>query len=282
MKTILQLKNYYLNQLADFSDKDELEALFNYALIEINQINRSSYIINPNQNLSHEKLIIWHDLIKHLKQKKPIQYFFNKQNFYGFDFFVNANTLIPRPETEELVEWIINNHNNRPISILDIGTGSGCIAITLAKSLKQATVEALDVSKEALEITKKNAEILNTQINVYQHDVLLLGELPKKYDIIVSNPPYVRHLEKKEILPNVLEHEPHLALFVEDDKALIFYDKILKLAQTSLKPNGWIYFEINQYLGKEMIDLFDSHGFKNITLKKDFKNNDRMMRGQIV
>ena len=167
--------------------------------------------------------------------------------------------------------------NDYTLKILDIGTGSGCIAISLAKNLPNAQVFAIDVSEKALAIAKKNAEINTVKVTFITQNILETEDLEQQFDIIVSNPPYVRNLEKKEIKKNVLDSEPHLALFVEDNDALIFYKKIAELAQKNLVPNGQLYFEINQYLGKEMIDLLEKMNFKNIELRKDIYGNDRMI-----
>jgi release factor glutamine methyltransferase len=238
------------------------------------------------------QLLRWESVLAELKKEKPIQYILGETEFYGLPFLVNENTLIPRPETEELVEWIIKSTNYEILStklrILDIGTGSGCIAISLAKNITNAEVSAIDISEKALATAKKNAEINKVEVSFINIDILKINDLaelptsnfqlPTQFDIIVSNPPYVRNLEKAEIKPNVLEYEPHLALFVEDTDALLFYRKIADLAKENLSENGMLFFEINQYLGKETVELLENLGFKNIELKKDIYGNDRMIR----
>ncbi len=280
MNNLNAIKHYFYHELICLND--EVEPLFYYALESINNLKRSDFIINPNKIVSTDDLNNWLQLIKHLKQNKPIQYFFGKQSFYGLEFKVNKHTLIPRSETEELVEWIISNHQNKKIKILDIGTGTGCIAITLAKNLPLATVSAIDISDEALSVAKENALSHQVEVDFLNINVLEISELNQVYDIVVSNPPYVRDLEKIEIMPNVLDFEPHQALFVSNEDPLIFYRKILELAKNSLKDNGNIYFEINQYLSDEMKDLFESFAYKNYSLKKDLKGNFRMMKGTKV
>jgi release factor glutamine methyltransferase len=196
------------------------------------------------------------------------------------DFEVDENVLIPRQETEELVEWIVTNSKIQRLQdckILDIGTGSGCIAISLAKNVPSAKVYAIDVSEKALNVARKNANLNQVEVTFIHQNILETEDLQASFDIIVSNPPYVRNLEKAEIKKNVLEHEPHLALFVDDYDALIFYRKIAELAQKNLKANGQLYFEINQYLGKEMVDLLESMGFVEVALRKDIYGNDRMI-----
>jgi release factor glutamine methyltransferase len=219
-----------------------------------------------------------------LKLEIPIQYLLGKTSFYGLDFEVNSAVLIPRPETEELVDWIIQSQKlkvkSQKIKILDIGTGSGCIAVSLAKNIPNAQVFAIDVSEKALATAKKNANLNDVNVTFLHQSILETEDLEQEFDIIVSNPPYVRNLEKKEIKKNVLDNEPHLALFVEDNDALIFYKKIAELAQKNLSNSGQLYFEINQYLGKEMVGLLETMSFKNIELRKDIYENDRMTRAE--
>jgi release factor glutamine methyltransferase len=220
--------------------------------------------------------------LEQLKKEIPIQYILRTTHFYGLELEVNSNVLIPRPETEELVDWIIESQQltfgDKKVRILDIGTGSGCIAISLAKNLPNAEVFALDVSDKALATAKSNAELNQVTIQFIHQSILEIDDLGQQFDLIVSNPPYVRHLEKLEIKKNVLDNEPHLALFVEDNDALIFYRKIAQLAKKNLCPNGQLYFEINQYLGQETLDLLQEMGFKDITLRKDIYGNDRMIQ----
>jgi len=214
-----------------------------------------------------------------LKTSKPVQYITGKAHFYGNEFKVSPATLIPRQETEELVDLIIKDHKSRQdLNILDLGTGTGCIAISLALELNNASVSMIDVSKEALEIAQENASQIGVTITSILTDVLTLSsDQMSDLDIIVSNPPYVRDLEKVELHDNVLEHEPHTALFVADNDPLIFYRKILELAQTALKPDGVLYFEINQYLPEETKSLAERFGFK-AEVFRDLNGNWRMMR----
>jgi len=223
----------------------------------------------------------WNLILEQLKKEIPIQYLLGSTSFYGLNFEVNSDVLIPRPETEELVDWIIKDclifRNDVTLKIVDIGTGSGCIAISLAKNLPNAQVFAIDVSGKALATAKKNAELNNVEVTFIQKNILETASLDFQFDIIVSNPPYVRNLEKVEINKNVLDNEPHLALFVDDNDALVFYRKIAELAQKSLSKNGQLYFEINQYLGKETVALLENLGFENLELRKDIYGNDRMI-----
>lgn len=273
-----EYRNYFIEKLAPLYDGMEAESFFNITLEELKGWKRIDLAMQPDAVLSSEEIAKWNGVLEQLEEQRPIQYIFGKAHFYGLEFEVNENTLIPRPETEELVEWIVKeNEFKGKITLLDIGTGSGCIAISLAKNLSDAAISAIDVSTEALAVAKRNALHNKTNVNFIHQDILAAETLPQTFDVIVSNPPYVRNLEKAEIKENVLQYEPHLALFVEDNDALLFYRKIALLAKANLAPNGKLYFEINQYLGTEMIDMLENFGFKNIVLKKDIYGNDRMI-----
>lgn len=281
----MQIKEYrsqFIQSLSAIYDEDEAESFFYLILEEKKQLKRIDLALHPNLVFTDEELTEWNAILEQLKLEIPIQYLLGKTSFYGLDFEVNENVLIPRPETEELVDWIISNNqitkSSNPLKILDIGTGSGCIAISLANNIPDAQVFAIDVSEKALATAKKNAENNNVKVNFILQNILETTDLGQQFDIIVSNPPYVRNLEKQEIRKNVLDNEPHLALFVEDDNALIFYRKIAELAQKNLVQNGQLYFEINQYLGKEMVELLEKMNFKNIELRKDIYGNDRMIK----
>jgi len=276
-------RNNFIEKLLPLYDVLEAESFFYIILEDFHQMKRIDLALNPAFVFSEEDLAKWNSVLEKLEKEVPIQYILGNAHFYGLEFEVNENTLIPRPETEELVEWIIkNNEFSEEIKILDIGTGSGCIAISLAKNLPRAKVFAVDVSEKALETAKRNASRNETEVTFLMKNILETEDLEQQFDIIVSNPPYVRNLEKEEIKKNVLDYEPHLALFVEDNDALIFYRKISELAQKNLTENGQLYFEINQYLGKEMINLLEVKNFKNIELRKDIYENDRMIFGKKV
>ena len=276
-----EYKKEFSGVLLAIFDAKEIESFFYIILEAFHDMKRVDLALNPNFELDGTQLLQWETVLAQLKEQKPVQYILGETEFYGLPFYVNEYTLIPRPETEELVDWIITNNqikqSGNPLKILDIGTGSGCIAISLAKNITQAKVFAIDVSEKALAVAKRNAVRNTVEITLQSINILAVEDLTEKFDIIVSNPPYVRHLEKKEIHKNVLDYEPHLALFVADDDALIFYRKITALASKHLTENGQLYFEINQYLGKEMVSLLEQHHFKNIELKKDIYGNDRMV-----
>jgi release factor glutamine methyltransferase len=301
MMLLKQYKSHFFDALKNSQDEQEIESFFFILTEYLHNLKRVDVALNPNFELSEADVVKWNAILAQLQQEKPIQYITGEAWFYGLKFEVNENTLIPRPETEELIEWIIESwkleagswksENQKRINVLDIGTGSGCIPITLKANLPQANVSAIDVSEKALEVAKRNAELNKVEINFIQDNILevedlsklqtSISQLPTNFDIIVSNPPYVRNLEKQEIKKNVLDYEPHLALFVEDTDALLFYRKIAQLALKNLTPNGLLFFEINQYLGKETVELLENFGFKNIELKKDIYGNDRMIRCSI-
>ena len=280
---IKEYRSYFIQELTPIFDEGEAESFFYLVLEEKQQLKRIDLALHTDLTFSEDEIKVWNSILEELKKEIPVQYLLGKTSFYGLDFEVNANVLIPRPETEELVDWIIKSirilQNSKSLKILDIGTGSGCIAISLAKNIPNAEVFAIDVSEKALAKAKKNAVINKVEVTFINKNILETADLEQQFDIIVSNPPYVRNLEKQEIKKNVLDNEPHLALFVEDNDALIFYRKIAELAQKNLSENGQLFFEINQYLGKEMIDLLEKMNFKNIELRKDIYGNDRMTLG---
>jgi release factor glutamine methyltransferase len=280
---IKEYRTQFIEELTSMYDAGEAESFFYLILEEKQKLKRIDLALQPDLVFSASAIEVWNSILEQLKLEIPIQYLLGKTSFYGLDFEVNENVLIPRPETEELVDWIISNNQtiskSSDLKILDIGTGSGCIAISLAKNILNAQVFAIDVSEKALATAKKNAILNEVNVTFIEQNILETLDLKQEFDIIVSNPPYVRNLEKEEIKKNVLEYEPHLALFVEDHDALIFYRKIAELAQKNLSNSGQLYFEINQYLGEEMIDLLEKMDFKNIELRKDIYGNNRMMLG---
>jgi release factor glutamine methyltransferase len=280
--TIKQFRDQFIQELTPLYDAGEAESFFYLILEAKHQLKHIDIALQPELVLPVSELEIWNSILEQLKREIPIQYLLGTTHFYGLEFEVNENVLIPRPETEELVDWIIESQKlevrNKMVKILDIGTGSGCIAISLAKNLPNAEVFALDVSEKALAIAQKNAELNQVQVQFICQSILETEDLGQQFDVIVSNPPYVRHLEKQEIKKNVLDNEPHLALFVADDDALIYYRKIAQLALKNLSQTGQLYFEINQYLGQEMLDLLQEMDFKNSELRQDIYGNDRMTK----
>ncbi len=280
----MKIKEYkinFINSLLPFYDEMEAESFFYILLENKRQLRRIDLALDADKEFSEDEISIWTIILEKLKTQIPIQYILGTTHFYSSEFMVDENVLIPRPETEELVDWIVKLNSKtskkKNLRILDIGTGSGCIAISLAKNIPNSEVFAIDVSEKALAVAEKNSKLNTVSVTFLHKNILETTSLDQKFDIIVSNPPYVRNLEKAEIKPNVLDNEPHLALFVADDDALIFYKKIAELAAANLNPNGQLFFEINQYLGKETLDLLESLGLKNRELRKDIYGNDRMI-----
>ena len=277
-----EVRNDFRKSLSSIYDSQEVDSFFYLILNNFYQMSRVDLALKPEFEIEEIEIQKWKSIIAELQRQKPIQYILGETEFFGLPFEVNSAVLIPRPETEELVDWILKNNSNSSelLRVLDIGTGSGCIPITLAKNLKNSEVSAIDVSAEALKVAEINAEKNSVEVNFIEKDILKTEDLDAIYDIIVSNPPYVRELEKQEMQKNVLEFEPHLALFVEDDDALLFYLKITQLASKSLSEGGQLYFEINQYLGQRMVDLLNEYKFRDIELRKDIYGNDRMIFGR--
>ncbi|RSC93079.1 peptide chain release factor N(5)-glutamine methyltransferase [Tenacibaculum singaporense] len=277
-----QYKSYFSEELKSVFPQTEVDSFFFLLIEEYLDLKRIDLILQPNIEISSHIKELLDKALERLKKEEPIQYILGKTEFYGLPFKVNENTLIPRPETEELVEWILEEINvNDKRNILDIGTGTGCIPISLKKNLPNSNISAIDVSEEALEIAKQNANLNEVEISFINEDILKTKRLNGIFDIIVSNPPYVRELEKVEIKNNVLKNEPHLALFVKDDNPLLFYKKIADLAKSNLAKNGLLFFEINQYLGSETVDMLKSKGFTQIELQKDMFGNDRMIKASL-
>ena len=284
---IKKFRDYFNKTLKKLYPTSEIDTFLFLLLEEYLNFKRIDIVLKSNFEISPEDLILLKSSTKLLEQEIPIQYILGKTEFYGFPFILNEHVLIPRPETEELISSILENvlktrsfhtnANEKQLKILDIGTGSGCIPISLKKSLPFAEITAIDVSNEALTIAKKNAVLNKVDINLTQQDILNTTSLNQLYDVIVSNPPYVRESEKKEIKNNVLNNEPHMALFVEDNNPLVFYNKIAELAKNHLTKNGTLFFEINQYLGKETVELIKLKGFNKIQLKKDIFGRDRII-----
>ena len=270
-KISFALSNIYINE--------ELSAIIRAICCDMLDIPSTTYYIKEKITLTTEQEERLNDIISRLQQGEPLQYIERKTFFCGMEFEVSPSVLIPRPETAELVKWITNDYAMKKPRILDLGTGSGCIAISLSKRLTQATIEACDISTEALTIAKRNNEHNGTAVEFFHHDMLNLdAPLPHSYNILVSNPPYIMQSEAAEMEKHVTEWEPHTALFVPDDDALRFYRAIAKIGKTeALQPGGAIYVEINQTLGRETVELFENYGYKEVELRKDIYGNDRII-----
>ncbi len=273
--------------------QEELKSL--YPASEIRQFSRlifsflmdfssTDLLLKGDELLSDSQMSFLDESIERLKSHEPIQYVLGETEFLDLTLKVNPSTLIPRPETEELVVWITDSIEPGHKSVLDIGTGSGCIALGIKSKKPKLSVEAWDVSEDALKISKVNAKLNDLVISLSRKDILTFqpdSDCTRKYDVVVSNPPYVLDSEKEVMESNVLEYEPHLALFVENDDPLIFYRKITEVAKIILKKGGFLFFEINEAYGDEVKEILSENGFTDIQIRKDLSGKDRMVRGRL-
>ncbi|WP_316814605.1 peptide chain release factor N(5)-glutamine methyltransferase [Pedobacter nyackensis] len=276
------LAEQFNHSLGDIYGPEEGYAIFLLTIDNVLGYNKSQYLLKREEVLKGEQLDKLHGVLAELKSGKPLQYVLGETEFYGLPYKVSPAVLIPRPETEELVEWVIEScalaeTTGSGLRIIDIGTGSGCIAISLKKHLPASRLSALDVSKEAIEVAKANATLNQLDINFINDDIRTFTS-NQKFDVIVSNPPYITVREKEDMHNNVLDHEPHLALFVANEKPLEFYEAIADFAWLTLSDMGLLFFEINEHLGKEMIEMLSAKSFVNIELRKDMQGKDRMIR----
>ena len=273
---------YIRTQLSKIFTLGEIRVFTTLILKEVSNLSFSDIIACKFKDLSDNEKQNIISIVKRLLNNEPIQYILGKTEFYGLEFKVSPAVLIPRPETEELIEWILLETKKINPHILDIGTGSGCIAIALAKKMQYATVDAWDISESALEIARQNAITNNVSVEFSNVDVLKSLSVRKYFDIIVSNPPYIKESEKEKMEKNVLDYEPHEALFVANNDALIFYNRITDIAKENLNENGVLYFEINRANGVEIVQMLKRKGLMNIELKKDISGNNRMIRAMKV
>ena len=267
---------FFKKELADISNSREI---FNWAYITINNLfgyDRANCIVNQNQKISLQQRRKIKRIVSQLKKNKPIQYILEECVFFDLKFKINSSVLIPRPETEELVKWILKDEFK---SMVDIGTGSGCIAISIAKN-KNVNTHAIDISNASIQLAKKNAEFHGVNINFLNIDILT-ENINNKVDIVVSNPPYVLKKEKKHMNKNVIDYEPEIAIFVDDNNPFVFYKIIAKKAKKILNRNGKIYFEINESYSAEVIKILKYYGYVNIKLKKDINDRDRMIKATL-
>ena len=283
MKILQDFELLFQHELQELYDEDEIKAIFLVVVAEKFGLNRTNYQLRKTDIVNEADKAEVLSILQDLKKHRPIQYILNKADFYGEIFQVNESVLIPRQETEELVDLIIKNHkSSQNLKIIDIGTGSGCIPITLSKHLNNALVTTIDISKEAIKTAQENANNLKTQVQFINADIFEWEYIfsDQQYNIIVSNPPYITPGEKQHMNQNVLAYEPELALFIEESAPLIFYDVISSFALKHLAPNGDLYFEINQYLGAEMKELMVKKGFEQVKLIKDINGADRIIHAK--
>lgn len=274
------IRDFIKNELSHTYSQGEISTLTQLIFevkLNISVIESLTY---KHNDLSDAQLNIINEIIERLKSKEPIQYILGETQFFDLNFMVNEHVLIPRPETEELVEWIIEDANEKRINLLDIGTGSGCIAISLAKKLPLAKVNGWDISPDALEVAKTNAIGNNVEVEFEIKDILNTNHTDKSFDVIVSNPPYITDSEKEFMNNTVLDFEPHIALFVPDSSPLIFYEVIADFALNSLIKGGALYFEINQENALKTSSMLSNKGFIDIEMRKDLSGNDRMIKAK--
>ena len=281
--TVQEAYKQLMYQLFELYDDREAANIADMVTEHITGFKRIDRLINKQFPLSSEQKDLLNNCTAQLLEHNPVQYVLHEASFAGMQFYVDENVLIPRPETEELVQWItkeVYSLESGVYSLLDIGTGSGCIPVALKKKISSLEVDALDISAGALEVAKKNAAIQHTEINFYQLDILNEEEWKRlpKFDMIVSNPPYIKQSEANEMHKNVLQHEPHIALFVPDEDGLLFYKAVAAFGLLHLKNKGKLFFEINEALGKEVCKLLEEYGYTNIELKKDMQGKDRMVK----
>ncbi len=269
---------YIRQELSGYYPDAEAAALAKYILTEKFQLSALDLYAGKDMNFSSENLSEVNDILMRLKSYEPLQYIMGETWFCGFRFKVTPSVLIPRPETSELIDWIVDDNKREKISVLDIGTGSGCIPISLSLMMNSPVVSAWDISEQALSVASENARMNNVDIAFSRVDVLSTDIPDIKTDIIVSNPPYITDSEKTDMERNVLEWEPGLALFVPDDDPLRFYRRIAEIGIDILNCEGLIYFEINRAYGKETVEMLSSMGYRNIELRKDLSGNDRMIK----
>ncbi len=273
MKYIKDILPYFLNSLSKNYEKNEIKSLAYIAIQKILSFDKSKTIINSNKKISDFQIKKINNIVIRLNNNEPIQYILNESKFYNLDFKLNRNVLIPRPETEELVKIALNHTFN---DVLDVGTGSGCIAITLAKKTN-ANITGIDICKNAILTAKENSRINNVKVNFLKKNIFNYNPI-KKFDLIISNPPYVLESEKILINKNVIDYEPHIALFVNDNDPLIFYKKIISFGKKRLKNNGLILFEINEKKDQDIFNLLQKEGYFGIKIFKDIYNKNRFAK----
>lgn len=284
--TLKELQNKTIGDLESVFSKSEAKFIVDLLMSKFLKIKKIRLVVIANDFAEEPLINFLNNAVKRLKTNEPFQYILEEEEFYGYDFKVSSNVLIPRPETEELVEWVIATYGNltQELSLLDIGTGSGCIPISLKKNLQKAKVSACDISEEALVIAKENGLKLEAEVHFFQLDILNEENWGSQnsYDYIISNPPYIPNKEKELMHENVLDFEPGLALFVEDDEALIFYEKIMQFSLLKLNKNGFLFFECNEYNAAEVVSLLKENGFSHVELRKDINGRDRMIKAQLI
>ncbi len=274
MKMIRDILPYFERELTQFYSNKEVQNMAFWCIHSISKLRRSEYLLSSNSPLSKDTVSFYQSVVSRLQNFEPLQYILGECEFYGLSLKVSPSCLIPRPETEELVHWILQHNFTKA---LDIGTGSACIPIALAKH-KEAQITALDISSDALSIARENAKKNTVDIHFIEHNIFNDIDLKTSFDLIVSNPPYVLESEKTLMNNNVLDYEPHLALFVSDNDALIYYKRIIDFSKVHLQREGLLFLEINEQKSVEIRELLENNGFKNVLIKKDMQGKNRMVK----
>lgn len=274
MKMIRDILPYFERELAQFYSNKEVQNMAFWCIHSISKLSRSEYLLSSNSPLSKDTVSFYQSVVSRLQNFEPLQYILGECEFYGLSLKVSPSCLIPRPETEELVHWILQHNFTKA---LDIGTGSACIPIALARH-KEAQITALDISSDALSIARENAKKNTVDIHFIEHNIFNDIDLKTSFDLIVSNPPYVLESEKTLMNNNVLDYEPHLALFVSDNDALIYYKRIIDFSKVHLQKDGLLFLEINEQKSVEIRELLESNGFENVLIKKDMQGKNRMVK----
>ena len=282
--TIQEINKQFKNKLKTIYSNSEIQQMLFLIYENVLDLTKIQVLTNSSMLIEQDKCDIILSIKQRLSDNEPIQYILGETDFFDLSFKVNSSVLIPRPETEELVQWIVDDSITKGMQIIDMGTGSGCIAISLAKKIINAEVYAIDVSKEAIDVAKVNSRLNKSSVNFIEFNILNddYNILPQNIDIIVSNPPYVKQSERVLMKSNVLDYEPDIALFVDDDDPLIFYKKIAAIGKKILNKGGFIFFEINEALGDEVKNILDDMNYSNIEVRKDINGKHRMIKGILV
>jgi release factor glutamine methyltransferase len=277
--TLKSIHELYREQLRDLYPKTEIDTIYAWVMESHFNLTRTDLLIRGDETVQADKLGELESILRRLKSEEPIQYILGSTEFYGLELSVNTSVLIPRPETEELVRWILDSCKINTPRVIDLGTGSGCISLALKKNLPNGHIVGVDKSTEALKLARQNAQKLNLDVNFEFFDILTdkPAETPP-FDLLVSNPPYVRFSEQAQMKTNVLKYEPNLALFVDDDDPLIFYKRIADIGRQILKNGGLVFFEINEKFGSEILDILRNKGYAQMELRKDLNGRDRMIK----
>ena len=283
--TLFEFRNHFDFELLDLYDQRERKSIFQRIVKQRLELDGADILLSKLSIIGNADQEALFADVSALKEGEPVQYVLGKTSFFGLDILCNPSALIPRPETEELVAWVVGDHNHGLMNVLDIGTGTGCIPLALKNVRNHWTLSGLDVSVDALSLAAENGKALKLAVNWIQHDILssdFKGAFPEAFDLIVSNPPYIPMSEKTEMPELVIEYEPDIALFVPDDDPFVFYKRIASFAKQNLKPDGFIYLEIHEDSAVEMIALLKEYGFNNLFMKKDLQGKNRMIKAQML